>query len=249
MNAPIDPSAPASAPVPARVVVVDDDDIFRDLVMLNLKYWGYDAYGVPDAATLYRELLERPVDIVILDIGLPGEDGLAIASHLRGMRQTRTLGIIMLTSYADLSKRVAGLESGADVYLCKPVNWPELRAQLHSLYRRLTLANVHEGSKPWRFLQSARTLVTPSGTEVPLTHLEAQLIGILVDGEGKPVRRREIIASALQQDPLAYDERRLEAVVSRLRRKIARVYGISQPIKVAHAVGYVFSDPVTRGPG
>lgn len=249
MNAPIDSSAstPASAPAPARVIVVDDDDLFRDLVMLHLKHWGYDASGVPDAGTLYRELLVRPVDIILLDICLPGEDGIAVASHLRAMRQTRLLGIVMLTSYRDLPKRIAGLESGADVFLSKPVSWPELHAQLQSLYRRLTLANQHEGSKPWRFLQGARTLVTPAGTEVPLTHLETQFIGILVDGEGKPVRRREIIATALQQDPLAYDERRLEAVVSRLRKKIARAYGMSQPIKVAHAVGYVFSDPVMRG--
>jgi DNA-binding response OmpR family regulator len=110
----------------------------------------------------------------------------------------------------------------------------------------LTLNLQSNDQRPWRFSRNSWKLITPSGVDIVLTHLETLLLDILADSPGRPVRRKDIIATALQQDPLAYDERRLEAVVSRLRRKIAKFYTASQPIKVAHSVGYIFADPIER---
>lgn len=229
-----------------RIVVVEDDDAFREIVVISLTNRGYQATGVHDSAALYRELLERPADIVVLDVELSGDNGFVIANQLRAMQRTRLLGIIMLTSYSDLQTRVDGLESGADMFITKPANPREITATIDSLYRRLKLNAEARGSKPWRFIRTEWKLIAPSGIEIMLTHLETLLVDILVEGHGRPVSRRVIISTALQQDPLAYDERRLEAVISRLRRKISKSYASSQPIKVAHSVGYIFADPIMR---
>jgi DNA-binding response OmpR family regulator len=229
-----------------RIVLVEDDDIFRELIEVNLSKRGYQVAGVRDGAALYRELIERPADIIVLDVDLPGDNGLLIASHLRAMQRTRLYGIIMLTSDSNIQTRLDGLDSGADVFLTKPTTPLEINAHIQSLYRRLTLNLQSHDQRPWRFSRNSWKLIAPSGADIVLTHLETLLLDILADSPGRPVRRKDIIATALQQDPLAYDERRLEAVVSRLRRKIAKSYTASQPIKVAHSVGYIFADPIER---
>ncbi len=229
-----------------RIVLVDDDDVFRDLIGANLTRRGYQVAGVRDGASLYRELIEHPADIVVLDIDLPGDNGLLIAGQLRAMQRTRLYGIIILTSDSNLQMRLDGLDSGADVFLTKPTTPLEINAHIQSLYRRLTLNLQSHDQRPWRFSRNSWKLIAPSGAEIVLTHLETLLLDILADSPGRPVRRKDIISTALQQDPLAYDERRLEAVVSRLRRKIAKLYAASQPIKVAHSVGYIFADPIER---
>src|SRR5437016_11791393 len=100
-----------------RIVVVEDDDVFRDLIVTSLLRQGCQAAGVHDSAALFRELIERPADIVVLEVQLSGDSGFAIANQLRSMQRTRLLGIIMLTSHDDLQMRIEGLESGADMYL------------------------------------------------------------------------------------------------------------------------------------
>lgn len=239
-------STPAGGADKIRIILVEDDEVFRDLVEANLTLQGHQVTGVRDGAALYRELIERPADIVVLDVDLPGDSGLLIASQLRAMQRTRLYGIIMLTSDSDMTTRLAGFDSGADVFLVKPTNPLEINAQILSLYRRLTQYAQPGEQTPWRFSRNSWKLIAPSGADIVLTHLETLLIDILADSPGRPVRRKDIIATALQQDPLAYDERRLEAVVSRLRRKIAKFYDASQPIKVAHSVGYIFADPIER---
>jgi DNA-binding response OmpR family regulator len=229
-----------------RIVLVDDDDVFRELIGTNLSRRGYQVASVRDGAALYRELIEHPADIVVLDIDLPGDNGLLIAGQLRAMQRTRLYGIIILTSDSNLQMRLDGLDSGADVFLTKPTTPLEINAHIQSLYRRLTLNLQSHDQRPWRFSRNSWKLIAPSGAEIVLTHLETLLLDILADSPGRPVRRKDIISKALQQDPLAYDERRLEAVVSRLRRKIAKSYAASQPIKVAHSVGYIFADPIER---
>ena len=229
-----------------RLIVVEDDDVFRDMLVQSLSKTGYGVIGVSESGALYRELINTPIDIVVLDIDLPGDNGLTIAAQLRAMHKTRLLGIILLTSYADIKTRIEGLESGADIFLTKPVNPGEIHAQIQSLYRRLTMNTAAQAGAPWEFLKSEWKLITPSGVEIPLTHLEALLIDILSSSNGQPVRRKDIITTALNQNLLAYDERRLEAIVSRLRRKITKYYALSQPIKVAHSIGYSFAETIER---
>lgn len=227
-----------------RIIVVEDDVDLREELIFSLEEDGFNATGVGDSDELYRELTRQIADIVILDVGLPGKDGFTIARELRAEPSSRTLGVVMLTARGELHQRVQGLTNGADVYLVKPVDFLELRACIESLSRRLTISNPQPSVRAWEYWPSRWTLVSPCGTEVKLTLVEKKLIDILIQSPGMAVKRREIIANGLGESPAHYDERRLEAAVSRLRRKIDRSCAGAEPIRSAHGIGYVFADPV-----
>jgi DNA-binding response OmpR family regulator len=227
-----------------RIIVVEDKEDLRRGLLTHLVAHGFDATGVAGSARLYLELLQQPADIVILNVDLRDEDGFAIARQLRSIQCMRMLGIIILTPHTELSQRIESLESGADVFLTKPVDPDELRAYINSLYRRLHFD--HRTNKPvvWCFRPNEWKLISPSGAGIELSHLEAAFLEIIARNAGKPVKRRDIISVAFGQDPLSYDNRRLEAIVSRLLKKVHRTYPLSQPIKVVHSIGYVFTDAI-----
>lgn len=231
-----------------RIVVVEDDADLRGELVFNLSDDGFNVAGVGDGASLYRELQQQPADMVILDIGLPGEDGFSIARRLRDDPSSHSIGIIMLTARGELDNRVRGLKNGADVYLVKPVDFLELRACIESLSRRLSVAKPVSPAGRWGYFPAQWELVSPYGAKIKLTLSEKKLIEILIREPGKAVKRREIIVSGFDESPAYYDERRLEAIVSRLRRKIEQAYPFSQPIQSAHGVGYAFTEPVTQQP-
>lgn len=227
-----------------RILLVEEDAVFRDLNSLILKSLGYDLVCCSSGADLYRELVAHSFDIVLLDADLSGDDSLVLTQQLRGMHRTKALGIILLGSDDRISARIKGLKSGADAYMRKPVSPQQIHAQIESLYRRISLNSDQPTALLWRFSATDWKLFAPSGVLIELTHLEAKLVHNLATHSRQPVSRREIISKALNQDPMIYDERRLEAVISRLPKKIAKRYFASQPIKVAHSVGYMFSDKV-----
>lgn len=224
--------------------MVEDNEIYRELIVSALGRFGHEAIGVGDGHALYRELIRGPADVIVLDVDLPGESGLEIAQQLRAVPGMRQMGIIMVTGHNRPQDRVAGLSNGADVYIGKPLNLDELDAYVRSLHRRLQPEDADQDTRPWRFRTSEWTLIAPNGAEIELTHLEASLITVLGQAPARPVRRRDIISKAFGSNPMEYDERRLEAIVSRLRRKIHKHYPLTQPLKVAHAVGYLFSEPM-----
>lgn len=226
-----------------NVVVADDDLALQRLIVEDLTEAGLHAVGVSNGRHLYQELLKRHVDIVVLDLELPDEDGFTIAKSLNSLVSLQSTGIIMLTSHGETVDRIKGLESGADVYLIKPVDLAELQAYIESLYRRLHRQSTNP-HKTWLFDSAARKLITPSGTAIALTYLEERLIAIISENSGRPVHRRDIIVKAFEEDYLLYDGRRLEAIVSRLRKKIYAQYPLVQPIKVVHSVGYIFTEPL-----
>jgi DNA-binding response OmpR family regulator len=200
--------------------------------------------SVGSPAMLYLELLQHCAEIVVLDVGFLGLEANDVSRHLRMVERTSAIGIVMLLPVNERRQRIAALQSGADVLLPKPVHADELMASLHGLHRRLAHGNVDPEPLPWKFLDSEWRLITPCGRQIELSRLEAAFVGIVARNAGRPVPRRDIIAEAFGQDPAAYDNRRLEAIVSRLRRKLQDVYSVSQPIKVVHSVGYVFTDPI-----
>lgn len=185
-----------------------------------------------------------PADLIILDIGLPGEDGFAIARRMRAEPSSKSLGIIMLTAHGELNHRVLGLTIGADTYLVKPVDFLELRACIESLSRRLAVAKAPIAGGCWRYSPAQWELSSPSGARIKLTLTEKKIVEILIRDPGTAVKRREIVAIGLGESPAEYDERRLEATISRLRRKIAQFHTHSQPIQAAHGIGYAFTEPV-----
>jgi DNA-binding response OmpR family regulator len=213
-------------------------------MVLSLRSEGLDAIGVGSSTELFFELLQKPVELVILDIGLNGENGMAILQQLRSIKSQRSLGIIMLTGHFELSCRIECLAKGADAFLIKPVEIEELIAYINSVYRRMHANSENFESLKWQFHHREWRLFCPSGAAVELSHLESEFLKILVEHAGDPVKRRDIISTAFKQDPIDYDDRRLEAIVSRLRRKIHASYPLSQPIKAVHSIGYVFTDTV-----
>lgn len=227
-----------------RVIVVDDDDDMRSEVVAYLIGQGCDAIGVPDSAALYRELLSRQADIIVLDVTLPGESGFSIARHLRSLERTRSMGLIMLTGHADKEDRVVGIDCGADVYMVKPAEPDELRAYIEGLYRRVHRDGEVPASAKWQYREREAVLLAPSGSRIELSHLENQFLSVLARQPGQTIKRKDIIASAFGADPLTYDWRRLDAIVSRLRKKIHNHYPMVQPVRAVHGVGFIFSAAV-----
>lgn len=227
-----------------NVIVVEDSDEFREEIVFSLTQSGAQVSTAGDSAGLYRLLLQAPADIIVLDYGLPTEDGLSILRQLRSLNRTRYIGIILITGSRTSGLHHDSLESGADIYLQKPFSLDVLCMYVMNLYRRLCSKPEVVDEHGWLFRACESTLYSPSGTAIKLTYMESLLIQIIAHDAGKPVKRRDIIVKAFGKNPMTYDARSLDAIVSRLRKKIHRSYPLSQPIQVAHSFGYMFVAPI-----
>lgn len=145
-----------------HIAVVEDNEDLRDEVVFHLGRMGHCVTGLPDGTALDRHLASQPADVLVLDLGLPGEDGVSIARRL-AVSHPR-LAIAMLTARGQLEDRLVGLESGADIYLVKPVDMRELSAVCESLYRRLHRVDVPERpAEGWQLDMQSLELVPPGG--------------------------------------------------------------------------------------
>lgn len=226
---------------PTRVAVVEDNDELREGVLLpELLDAGFDATGMSTALELYRSMLDAQYDLVLLDIGLPDEDGLDIARRLRSL--SPTLGIVMLSGYSAPNDRVVGLSLGADAYLTKPADMSEVVATLRNLARRI--ASEPPGATPadgrWHLDESGWRLQSPGGTAVPLNLAERQVVGLLAAAAGMPVRREMLIAK-LVENVHDFDPHRLEVLVYRLRRKCLHRAGEELPLSTVRGIGYALA--------
>lgn len=228
-----------------RVGVLEDDAQLREgIVIPGLRYFGFEVTGAGTAAELYRHMLTRRFDMVVLDIGLPDESGLNVVKHLR---EVSNLGIVMLTGNTGKDDHITALTRGADAFLNKPVNIEVLAATLHSVARRLAAASVGVqvsmpvgGTGRWRLDTDDWCLVTPAGHPLPLTAPERCILRILVAVRGEPVSRERLI-SALTSDIYEFDPHRLEMMVHRLRRKAQDAAGQPLPLLTSRGQGYLFA--------
>ncbi|TVP61209.1 MAG: DNA-binding response regulator [Halomonadaceae bacterium] len=177
---------------------------------------GYSVWSEPSAAAFYRHLAVSPVDIVILDIGLPGEDGLSVASHLA----QSGLGILIVSARSSVTDRLNGMAAGADSYLTKPVDLHELVAHIEALRRRLVPVKGWETQEPtgWSLCRRSRELVTGVEGTVLLTPSEFALLACLIDNNGECSRQQ--IAGALDSNPSQFNYHRIDVLLSRLRKKV-----------------------------
>ncbi|WP_084053751.1 response regulator transcription factor [Holophaga foetida] len=218
-----------------RIIVCEDSLATRICLVDGLEALGLATRGVSDGQSLDRLLTEGWGEILILDINLPGEDGFSIAERVR--RHYPDLGIVMLTARDPLEDRIRGLEEGADLYFVKPVDLRELAAALRSLHRRL----VPGRDATWRLHADYSRLDTPSGLGIPLTDGELRVLVPLVERAGEVVSRDEILA-ALGQAPDYYATRRLETLLSRLRKKVLATSSDEPlPVRARHGEGYIFA--------
>ncbi|MGY1411138.1 MULTISPECIES: response regulator transcription factor [unclassified Luteimonas] len=240
-------SRPAST---LRVAVLEDDASLRDNLLLpELREHGFAPVGAASAAELYRNLLQHRFDLALLDIGLPDEDGVSVAGHLRELLPD--IGIVMLTGNQQRASHLQALVNGADAFLPKPVDIDILMATLHCLARRLRAPSAHGreptehgGSSPWRLESDGWCLAAPTGTLLALTVLERELMRRLLDARGEAVSRDQLVqALARGGDVHDFDPRRLDMLVHRLRRKVAGTVGSAAqfPLLAARGVGYLFA--------
>jgi two-component system phosphate regulon response regulator OmpR len=228
-----------------RILVVDDDLRLRDLLHRYLTEQGFAPHTVPDAPAMDRMLNRENFDLLVLDLMLPGEDGLGICRRLRGAGNT--MPIIMLTAKGDEVDRIVGLEMGADDYLPKPFNPRELVARIHAVLRRrqpaappgspTTDAQVATFGE-FGFDLGTRTL-TRAGREVPLTTGEFALLKVFVQHPRTPLSRDKLMELARGREFEAFD-RSIDVQVSRLRRLIEPDAARPGYIQTVWGFGYVF---------
>ena len=226
-----------------HILVVDDEAEMLDAVHEYLTLRGFRVSGAVDGHEMDAILADEKVDLVLLDLNLPGEDGIALT---RRLKSDKNVGIIIVTAYSDSEDRVLGLETGADDYVVKPFNFRELVARINSVLRRMSDPGENEHNAEsvtkvgeWMFDRLEETLKKPDGTQLDLSAAELDLLTALVDNSGRPMSRDELLdkLSHREWDPF---DRSIDVRVTRLRRKIEPDPARPTIIKTVRGVGYVF---------
>lgn len=237
-------SAACSGGVRCALLIVDDDAELRDLLVRYLRNNGFDAVAVADGLAMERYLRGHPVDLVILDLMLPGKDGLAIARELRSEGGPP---IIMLTARGDEVDRIVGLEVGADDYLAKPFNARELLARIRAVLRRRTpdtaAMRAGEGQAylfgPYRLDVKMHRLLR-GDTEVPLTAADFKLLCLFARHPNQ-LLSRDTLMDMLKGYERAPFDRSIDVRITRLRRKIEVSPAAQVFIRTVRGEGYMFT--------
>ena len=231
-----------------HVLVVDDDREIRDLVAKFLTRHGCRVTTVADGKEMRLALADRRIDLVVLDLMLPGEDGLSLCRRLRAESD---LPVIMLTAMREDIDRILGLEIGADDYLPKPFNPRELLARIRAVLRRTGRVTPRGAQNAtlrfagWRLEPGARRLVGPDGREAELTGGEFDLLLAFAERPGRVLSRDQLLDLTRGREAAPFD-RSVDSQVSRLRRKIEPDPGRPALIKTVRSGGYVFTPVVER---
>jgi two-component system phosphate regulon response regulator OmpR len=233
------------AELKTRILVVDDDQRLRELLVKYLSGEGFEVKAVPDAPGMDKQLARDRYDLVVLDLMLPGEDGLAICRRLRG--QPGAPAIVMLTAKGDDVDRIVGLEMGADDYLPKPFNPRELLARINAVLRRRAPAGVPgapsataEVFQFGRFtLNLATRTLTREGKNVPVTTGEFSVLKVLVQHPREPLSRDKLMELARGREYEVFD-RSIDVQISRLRKLLEDDPAHPKHIQTVWGFGYVF---------
>ena len=228
-----------------KILVVDDDPRMRDLLKRYLGEQGFAVDTVPDAAAMDRQMQRVRHDLMVLDLMLPGEDGLAVCKRLRAAREG--IPIIMLTAKGDDVDRIVGLEVGADDYLAKPFNPRELVARIHAVLRRqaplATPGAPAAEPKTIAFgpfeLDLATRALRRDGKPVPLTTGEFSLLKALATNARQPMSRDKLMELARGRE-LDSADRSIDVQVSRLRKLLGEDPQSPRYIQTVWGFGYVF---------
>jgi two-component system phosphate regulon response regulator OmpR len=236
------------------LLVVDDEPELRALLAEYFERQGFVVAAVPDAAQARALIGQQPPQAVLLDVNMPGENGLSLARWLRDSHAGT--GIVMLTTAGEAVDRIIGLEVGADDYIAKPFELREVLARVRAVLRRLqgtpaaaapaaaTAAAVAPASQRVRFGDcqldlAQRQLLAPDGAEIPITAAEFDLLALFARHPNRPLNRDQIMEQAHHRGWEVFD-RSIDLRVMRLRRKIERNPDKPEVIKTVRNVGYVF---------
>jgi two-component system OmpR family response regulator len=232
-------------PTQDHILVVDDDAEIRALLREYLQRQGYRVTAVADGKALRVTVETSRPDVIVLDLMMPGEDGLSLC---RSLRAHSDVPIIMLTARGEETDRIVGLEMGADDYLAKPFSPRELLARIKSVLRRAR--SLPDNLKPelaashrfagWTLDVATRNLTAPDGVVVPLSGTEFRLLRIFLEHPNRVLTRDQLIDFMLSRDAATFD-RAIDVQVSRLRHRLREDAKEPAIIKTVRGQGYVFS--------
>lgn len=236
---------------PDHILVVDDDTEIRNLLHEYLQKQGYRVTTAADGKGLRAAVAVSHPDLIILDLMLPGEDGLTLCRDLRAKSE---IPIIMLTARGDETDRIVGLELGADDYVAKPFSPRELLARIKSVLRRARALpenlKIEETGffrfAGWTLDAATRNLTSPNGLVVALSGTDFRLLKIFVDHPNRVLTRDQLIDLMLSRDAGPYD-RAIDVQVSRLRQRLGEDAKEPAIIKTVRGQGYVFAAHVEAG--
>ncbi|MCG7991815.1 MAG: response regulator [Candidatus Thiodiazotropha lotti] len=231
-----------------HILVVDDHQEIRTLLQRFLTDHGYRITTASNGVEMKKRLQDAAIDLIVLDLMMPGEDGLTLC---RNLRAESNIPVIMLTAMGEETDRIIGLEMGADDYLAKPFNPRELLARIKAVMRRIgTMPEVsrEELSQQLNFLgwtlrPASRELTDPQQTLVPLSTAEFTLLMAFVTRPGRVLSRDQLLDLARGREARAFD-RAIDTLVSRLRRKLRDQPRNPQIIKTVRGGGYLFAAKV-----
>lgn len=236
------------AEIAPSIVLVEDDPALRTLTTRALQQNGYAVRPAATGAEMWQALEAGPVDLVVLDIMLPGTNGIDLC---RALRQRSDVPIIFASAKSSDTDRIVGLELGADDYLAKPFNTAELIARVRAVLRRGGLDRRHGGGgqgvisfEGWTINLARRELSSPSGASVDLTGAEFDLLVALAENAGRVIARERLIELSRARLGDSSD-RSIDVLVSRLRRKLSHG-DKAAPISTIRGIGYMFTATVDR---
>ncbi|MGL6071496.1 response regulator [Craterilacuibacter sp.] len=229
-----------------KILVVDDDTKLRELLSRFLTQQGFIADTLPDARELERKLARNRPDLIVLDVMMPGEDGLAVVRRLRAAGEN--IPVIMLTARGEDIDRILGLEMGADDYLAKPFNPRELTARIQSVLRRHhatpALNASHSAQEQIGFgnftLNLGQRELSYQGQGITLTSAEYAVLAVLARHPRRPLTREQLMEMALGKGNGESMDRSIDVHISRLRKALDRNDDKTRHIQTVWGYGYVF---------
>ena len=244
-NNKVNDSRPCS---PAHILVVDDDAEIRNLLGEYLRKNGYIATLAADGKDMKAALKKTSIDLIVLDLMLPGDDGLVLC---RNLRVTSNIPIIMLTACGDETDRIVGLEMGADDYLAKPFNPRELLARIRSVLRRTHVLLEKYAAEDaqfihfagWKLDNVARHLIAEDGLVVALSGAEYRLLKVFIEHPNRVLNRDQLLDLTQRPDAEPFD-RSIDVQISRLRQRLRDDAKEPAIIKTVRGEGYVLAVPV-----
>ena len=235
----------------STILIVDDDRDIRTLLADYLESNGYRALCAADGLAMWKMLDEAKPDLVVLDLNLPGDDGLTLC---RKLRSQSTLPVIMLTARGEPLDRILGLEMGADDYLPKPFEPRELLARIRSVLRRSNAMPSGAADKAqqmrfsnWTLDLTARHLLNPDGIVIMLSGAEFRLLKVFLEHPNRVLNRDQLLNLTQGRDADPFD-RSIDIQISRLRQKLGEDARVPQSIKTVRNGGYVLAGQVTVEP-
>ena len=242
----------------ARILIVDDHQSIRDPLSAYLSRFDFDVEAVEDGRALRQRLKERTFSLIVLDVMLPGENGLSLCRHIS---EHYGIPVILLTAMSEPVDRVTGLEIGADDYIAKPFDPRELVARIRSVLRRsgkAEAAGEGQGNSAedfpsydfsgWTFDVGRRMLRDPAGQDVDISTAEFHLLRALVEHANRVLSREQLLDLTQRNEAITFD-RSIDSQISRLRKKLERDPRRPRLVKTVRGDGYMLVGPVGRTRG